>query len=60
MGRRVPGNPTSQKTNNSMEDSVGNEENEYPVPDSNKMVTPISSVMPTKKISQRGNYRRYQ
>jgi hypothetical protein len=27
------GNSITQKTNNSIEDLVGNEENEYPVPD---------------------------
>jgi hypothetical protein len=35
MRTRRPGNPTSQKTNNSIEDLVENEENEYPVPDPN-------------------------
>jgi hypothetical protein len=32
MGRRRPGNPTPKKTN-SIENLVGNEENEYSVPD---------------------------
>jgi hypothetical protein len=36
MGRKRPGNPTPQKTSNSIEDLVGNEENEYPVPDLNR------------------------
>jgi hypothetical protein len=37
MGRKgEPGNSTSQKTNNSIEDLVGNKENEYPVPDLNR------------------------
>jgi hypothetical protein len=31
MGRRRPGNATPQKTNNSIEDVVGHEENEFPV-----------------------------
>jgi hypothetical protein len=34
--RRRPGNSTQQKTNNSTEDLVENEENEYPVPDPNR------------------------
>jgi hypothetical protein len=31
--RSRSGNPIPSKTNNSIEDSVANEENEYPVPD---------------------------
>jgi hypothetical protein len=38
MERRRPGNPMPQKSNNSIEDLVGNEENEYPVPDSDRMM----------------------
>jgi hypothetical protein len=46
MGRRKsPGNPTPQKTNNSIEDLVGNEENEYPVPDPNITMTNITSKL---------------
>jgi hypothetical protein len=37
MGRRrKPENPTPKKTNNSIKELVGNEENEYPVPDPNR------------------------
>jgi hypothetical protein len=43
MGRRSwPGNPIPQKTNNSIEDLVGNEKNEYPVPDSNRTMKNIT------------------
>jgi hypothetical protein len=35
MGRRREGNNSPQK-NNTKQDSVGNKENEYPVPDPNK------------------------
>jgi hypothetical protein len=35
-GRRRQGNLTPQKTNNSIEELVGNEENEYSVPDPNR------------------------
>jgi hypothetical protein len=37
MRRRRNGNHSPQK-NNSIQDSVGNEENGYPVPDLNKMI----------------------
>jgi hypothetical protein len=40
MGRR-DGNHSPQK-NNSIEDSVGNEENEYPVPDLNKTMVNVT------------------
>jgi hypothetical protein len=46
MGRRRrPGNPTSQKTNNSIEDLVGNEKNEYPVPHSNSTMINITNEL---------------
>jgi hypothetical protein len=41
--RRRPGNPTPQKTNNSIEDLVKNEENEYPVLDPNRTRTNITN-----------------
>jgi hypothetical protein len=49
--RRKDGNHSSQK-NNSIQDSVGNEENGYPVPDPNKSMTNVTKepgdpVMPT-------------
>jgi hypothetical protein len=43
MGRRRQGNSTPQKTNNSIEDFVVNEENEYQVPDSNRIVTNMTN-----------------
>jgi flagellar capping protein FliD len=46
MGRRRrQGNPTPQKSNNSIEDLVGNEENKYPVPDTNRMVINITNEL---------------
>jgi hypothetical protein len=56
--RRRSGNPAPQKTNNSIEDLVGNEENEYPVPDPNRIGINITSELSDihKKISQRGSY----
>jgi hypothetical protein len=51
-------NPTpSQKTNNSTEDLVGNEENEYPVPYPNRTMINITNELSDahKKISQTGN-----
>jgi hypothetical protein len=41
MGRRRDRNHTPQK-NNSIEDSVGNEENGYPVPDPNKTMINVT------------------
>jgi hypothetical protein len=43
--RRRQGNSTSQKTNNSIEDLVGNEENECPVPDPNKMMIKMTNEL---------------
>jgi hypothetical protein len=43
MGRRRNGN-YSQK-NNSIQDSVGNEENEFPVPDLNKTMINVTKVL---------------
>jgi coenzyme F420-reducing hydrogenase alpha subunit len=56
--RRRPGNLTPQKTNNSREDLVGNEENEYPVPDLNRTLVTITNELSdtTKKNSQRRNF----
>jgi hypothetical protein len=41
--RRRPGNPTPQKTNNSIEDLVGNEESEHLLPDPNRTMTNITN-----------------
>jgi hypothetical protein len=46
MGRRRDGNHTAQK-NNSMQDSVGNEENGYPVPDLNKTMINVIRIQVT-------------
>jgi hypothetical protein len=58
MGRRRRDKNHSPKRNNSTQDSVGNKENEYPVPDQNRtmlfMTNKLSDIH--KKISQRGNY----
>jgi hypothetical protein len=52
MGRRRPGNPTLQKTNSLIEDLVGKEENEYPVPDHNiTMINIINELSNTQKKS---------
>jgi hypothetical protein len=58
MGRKRPGNPNPQKTNNSIEDLVGNDKSEYPVPDPNRTMINITNEvrMPTKKNLSRGNY----
>jgi hypothetical protein len=57
MGRGRQRNCTPQK-NNSIEDLVGNEENEYPVPEPNKtMINDLSDAH--KKISQSGNNGRH-
>jgi hypothetical protein len=55
MGRRRrSGNPIPQKTNNSIQDLVGNEENGYSVPDSNRIMINITNELSdTQKISQR-------
>jgi hypothetical protein len=57
MGRKTQGNSTAQK-DNSLEDLVGNEENEYPVPDLKRTKTDITNGLSTvhKKIYQRGNH----
>jgi hypothetical protein len=41
MGRRRDGNYSPQK-NNSIQDSLGNEENRYPVPDPNKAMINVT------------------
>jgi hypothetical protein len=43
--RRKPGNPTPQKTNNSIEDLVGKEENEYLTPDPNTTLIIINNEL---------------
>jgi hypothetical protein len=59
MVRRRQRNSTPQKTSNSIEELVGNEENECSVPDSNRTMINISNEHSDihKKISQRGNHR---
>jgi hypothetical protein len=37
--------PNTQKTNNSIEDLMGNKENEYPVPDPNKTLINITNEL---------------
>jgi hypothetical protein len=67
MGKkRRDGNHTPQK-NNSIEDSVGNEENEYPFPDPNKTMINVTKEpgntykkKSLKKKSLRNSWRRYQ
>jgi hypothetical protein len=61
-GRQREGNHTLQKKKNSIEDSVGNEENGYPVPDPNKKTlnvtkepSNITKKKKKKKKLQRGN-----
>jgi hypothetical protein len=50
--KKRPRNPTCQKTNISIEDSVGNEENKYSVPDPNKTIINITNeVSDTHKNS---------
>jgi hypothetical protein len=58
MGRRRQGNDTSQK-DNSIEDLVRNEENEYQFLTPNKTMTNGLSDA-HKKISQNGNHGRHQ
>jgi hypothetical protein len=55
--RRRQGNPTLEK-NNSIDDLVGNEENEHSVSDPKRTMInmTMSLVMFTKKVSQRGNH----
>jgi hypothetical protein len=43
MERRRPGNPISQNINNSIENLVRNEENEYPVHDPNRTMINITN-----------------
>jgi hypothetical protein len=58
MGRRRPGNPTPQKSNNSIEDLVRNEENEYPDSGLNRTMINITNYLSDahEKISRKGNY----
>jgi hypothetical protein len=56
MGRRRrDGYQTPQKKKNSIQDSVGNEENGYPVPDPNKTVKNVTKEPsePTRKPQRR-------
>jgi hypothetical protein len=58
MGRRSSGNFIPQKTNNSIEHLVGNEEKEYPVSEHSRAML-IMTNEPNdiyKKNSQRRNY----
>jgi hypothetical protein len=43
MGRRRDGNYTPQKQKNSIKESMGNEENGYPIPDPNKIMINVTS-----------------
>jgi hypothetical protein len=55
MGRRRKAGNHSPQKNNSIQDSVGNEENGHPVSDPNKAMINIilrSPVTPTKKPSE--------
>jgi hypothetical protein len=64
MGRRRTNENHSPQKNNSIQDSVGNE-NGYPVPDLNTTMINVTrnSAMPTKKPSKkkylRNSWRRY-
>jgi hypothetical protein len=51
--------PKPQKTNNSIQDLVGNKENEHTVPDPNRTMPNITIELSNthKKISQGGTYR---
>jgi hypothetical protein len=42
MGRRRNGKNSPKKNSNSIQDSVGNEENVYPVPDPNKTMINVT------------------
>jgi hypothetical protein len=58
MERREDGNHSPQK-NNSIQDSVGNEENEYPVPEPNKTMLNITKEpSDAQKYHQRRNLAR--
>jgi hypothetical protein len=60
MGRkRRQGKFTLQKTNNSVEDLVGNEENGYPVPHPNKaMIMSLRSPVTPPPHTQKKNLQR--
>jgi hypothetical protein len=66
MGRRRDGNYSPQK-NNSIQDSLGNEENRYPVPDPNKAMINVTKEpsdahkkkKTPKKKSLRNSWRRH-
>jgi hypothetical protein len=55
---RRPGYPTPPKNNNSIVESVGNEENEHPVPDPNRAMINITNELSNapRKICQRGKH----
>jgi hypothetical protein len=56
MGRRKrPENPTPEKSNNSIEDLMGNKENEYTVPDPNRTMINITNELSDthKNLSRR-------
>jgi hypothetical protein len=58
--KRRQGNSTPQKASNSTQDLMGNEENEYLVPDPNRMTVNMTYELKNiqKKMSQRGNHER--
>jgi hypothetical protein len=57
MGQRKDGNYSPQKKINSIQDSEGNEENGYPVPDPNKTMMNVTKEPSDdhKNIPQRRN-----
>jgi hypothetical protein len=69
MGRRRRDKNHSPKRNNSTQDSVGNKENEYPVPDHNKTMINVTEELSNThiktlqkeifNISLRNSWRRY-
>jgi hypothetical protein len=60
MERRKQENSTLQKTNNSIEDLVGNEENEYPGPNPIKTMINMTNVLTDiqKNLSKRKSWMR--
>jgi hypothetical protein len=61
MGRRSSGNPIPQKTNNSINDLVVSEKNEYPVPDPYRTMINITNELSDtykKNLSKRKLWKR--
>jgi hypothetical protein len=58
MGRRKRDGNHSPQKNNFIQDSEGNEENGYPVPDSNKMkiMIPRNPMMSTRTLLKKISY----